>query len=287
MHDIQSSRFSDLNCDTSPMRIRLSITMLLIFATTHANASRLNDLQHLQKAYPEQIKAVSTKEIIWQDGTHMPVVDDQPNKTNIEKLNSPSLVDQLQNAKHYPRGKKTQAMLGSHDDPGRIRYQPFFEKMYGSTEAEVKKHLVVVYWLPKRYGKKYPMLVTSVNGVAKKLIRVSNELEQLPSTYNKYLSHAAGTYERRMIANTDRLSPHSYGIAIDISDEQSPYSNYWLWDLERAKKSTQDDSHLVYQNKLPWKIIQLFEANGFIWGGKWYHYDTMHFEYRPDLMSSM
>jgi D-alanyl-D-alanine carboxypeptidase len=23
---------------------------------------------------------------------------------------------------------------------------------------------------------------------------------------------------------------------------------------------------------------------GFIWGGKWYHYDTMHFEYRPELM---
>ena len=24
--------------------------------------------------------------------------------------------------------------------------------------------------------------------------------------------------------------------------------------------------------------------HGFIWGGKWYHYDTMHFEFRPELV---
>ncbi|MDP3291618.1 MAG: M15 family metallopeptidase, partial [Sulfuricurvum sp.] len=26
--------------------------------------------------------------------------------------------------------------------------------------------------------------------------------------------------------------------------------------------------------------------HGFIWGGRWYHYDTMHFEYRPELLAS-
>jgi peptidoglycan LD-endopeptidase CwlK len=28
----------------------------------------------------------------------------------------------------------------------------------------------------------------------------------------------------------------------------------------------------------------VFEKHGFIWGAKWYHYDTMHFEYRPELL---
>jgi peptidoglycan LD-endopeptidase CwlK len=32
------------------------------------------------------------------------------------------------------------------------------------------------------------------------------------------------------------------------------------------------------------EIVAIFEKHGFIWGGKWYHYDTMHFEYRPELM---
>jgi hypothetical protein len=33
------------------------------------------------------------------------------------------------------------------------------------------------------------------------------------------------------------------------------------------------------------KIVDVFEKHGFIWGGKWYHYDTMHFEYRPELLN--
>ena len=32
------------------------------------------------------------------------------------------------------------------------------------------------------------------------------------------------------------------------------------------------------------EIARIFERHGFIWGGKWYHYDTMHFEYRPELL---
>ena len=31
--------------------------------------------------------------------------------------------------------------------------------------------------------------------------------------------------------------------------------------------------------------LEIFERHGFIWGGKWYHYDTMHFEYRPELLA--
>ena len=30
-------------------------------------------------------------------------------------------------------------------------------------------------------------------------------------------------------------------------------------------------------------IPEIFEKHGFIWGGKWDHFDTMHFEYRPEL----
>ena len=33
-------------------------------------------------------------------------------------------------------------------------------------------------------------------------------------------------------------------------------------------------------------LVTVFENHGFIWGGKWRHYDTMHFEYRPELLDS-
>jgi hypothetical protein len=35
----------------------------------------------------------------------------------------------------------------------------------------------------------------------------------------------------------------------------------------------------------PQPIIEAFERHQFIWGGKWYHFDTMHFEYRPGLFA--
>src|ERR1700737_4809713 len=29
-------------------------------------------------------------------------------------------------------------------------------------------------------------------------------------------------------------------------------------------------------HEIPLEIVHIFEQHGFIWGGKWYHYDTMH-----------
>jgi len=59
------------------------------------------------------------------------------------------------------------------------------------------------------------------------------------------------------------------------------YSDYWQW----ACKCKNEDAQIDYQNRIPQIIIDIFEKHGFIWGGKWYHYDTMHFEYRPELLN--
>ena len=50
--------------------------------------------------------------------------------------------------------------------------------------------------------------------------------------------------------------------------------DYWRW---RRPLST------GYRNRLPAGIVTAFEAEEFIWGGRWYHFDTMHFEYRPEF----
>jgi hypothetical protein len=34
----------------------------------------------------------------------------------------------------------------------------------------------------------------------------------------------------------------------------------------------------------PEQVVKLFYEEGFIWGGHWDKYDTMHFEYRPELI---
>ena len=78
----------------------------------------------------------------------------------------------------------------------------------------------------------------------------------------------------RKIANTSRLSMHSFGIAIDINIKKS---HYWLWDKKKNR--------FKYKNSIPLEIVEIFQKHGFIWGGRWYHYDTMHFEYRPELLN--
>lgn len=36
---------------------------------------------------------------------------------------------------------------------------------------------------------------------------------------------------------------------------------------------------------MPMQIVDAFERHGFTWGGRWNHYDTMHFEYRQELVA--
>ena len=74
-----------------------------------------------------------------------------------------------------------------------------------------------------------------------------------------------------------RQSAHSYGMTIDIGVK---YSDYW------RNQSTNENANIAYRNKYPHEIVEIFEKHGFIWGGRWYHYDTMHFEYRPEILKA-
>ena len=34
----------------------------------------------------------------------------------------------------------------------------------------------------------------------------------------------------------------------------------------------------------PPSFVEVFEQHGFVWGGKWLYFDTIHFEYRPEAL---
>jgi peptidoglycan L-alanyl-D-glutamate endopeptidase CwlK len=170
-------------------------------------------------------------------------------------------------------------------DPGRMRNEIYFNNVYGKTQSEVQQHLVTVYWMPKVFGKQYPLKVTSINNVNKQFEKISKELEMLIEIhpeYIKYLEKPTGAFYWRKIENSERTSPHSYGIAMDLNTQ---YSNYWIWDTGIQKNKLSQEDNIPYINQIPCAIVSIFERNGFIWGGKWLHYDTMHFEYRPELIA--
>ena len=209
--------------------------------------------------------------LILKDGTKLLWDDGIKNKSFKALLETPDLKDML--TQPYETGK-LKSVPAKNFDPGRVRNAAFFLKMYGATESEVKKNLVQITWCPKLVGQK--IMVTRVNSVDKKFIQVSNELDQHPE-WKQYLTNIAGTFDWRYIAGTKRQSMHSFGMTVDINIAKT---NYWEWEC----KCTDENLPVRYINKIPQAIVDVFEKNGFIWGGKWYHFDTMHFEYRPELL---
>jgi D-alanyl-D-alanine carboxypeptidase len=229
-------------------------------------------LDALIAAYPDALAGHDDKTLRWRDGTVMPVGGDgSEGKTVADLLRHASIIDQFRLT--YPRGA-LQKPPAVDADPGRFRNAAFFTKMYGDCQkGEVTAHLVALPWLPKSFGQ--TIRITAVNGVDQKLRAVSAELDALPDTIKRAAYPIAGTYNCRAVADTGAPSPHGYGIAIDLN---TAYSDYWYWRPPGGK--------IAYRNRMPAEIVGIFEKHGFIWGGKWYHFDTMHFEYRPELLAA-
>ncbi len=230
-----------------------------------------NNANKFVQAYPNFIKESSNNHLIWNDNEQMLFDDKIENKNFKEKLNNPSLKNQL-DIPYIKLSENKNYIASKNEDAGRIRYEPFFKKMYGSNQKEVKQNLVKIIWLPK--SSKKTLWVSKINDIDKKLESISNEIEQLPNNIKSFAKNPSGAFNWRKISETNRLSVHSFGIAIDLNVKDS---HYWLWD--------KDKNNLSYKNKIPLEIVEIFEKYGFIWGGRWYHYDTMHFEYRPELLN--
>jgi len=87
----------------------------------------------------------------------------------------------------------------------------------------------------------------------------------------------------RNIAASQSRSYHSYGIALDLLPRSlGGRQTYWLWTSQHRA----DWWNVSYSERYhpPQAVINAFESYGFIWGGKWLRFDTMHFEYRPEVL---
>jgi len=235
-------------------------------------ANRLpRGIRCLLAAYPHFLCGADSNHLIWCDGTKMRY-DDGRTKTLAQRLNVPDLQDQM--AERYPPRGPCNESPPAGQDPGRIRYGPLFMKMYGATKRQVETHLRRVRWTASR--RPAALLFTSVNGASRHLERVSKRLARLPASTRRVLARRPSTFTWRRIKGTKRLSTHSFGIAIDVAVARS---HYWRWDLHGPLR------RLRYRHRMPPRIVRIFESEGFIWGGRWHHYDTMHFEYRPELLA--
>jgi hypothetical protein len=222
-------------------------------------------LAALAAAYPDTIERVDGNGLRMTDGGPPLVIDDGKAKSHAEKLATADIEDSL--SQIYPLGGCAKPPADDFD-PGRIRSEALLKRLYGGNAAAVRRDLVAVDWFGQR------LQVTQRHGAAQALQAVAAELAQSPKL-KRYLSPSAGTFNWRPIAGTATLSVHSFGAAIDVNTRSA---DYWRW-TAKGKGGTR------YRNRYPLEIVESFERHGFIWGGRWYHFDTMHFEYRPELIA--
>ena len=188
--------------------------------------------------------------------------DDGRKKTFAQALAEPDLQDMF--SLPYRRGPTT-AIHSENDDPGRVRVDSLFKFTYGSNRAALRR----VEFLGQK------ILVHS--RIVGPLARVEERLRVLVAAHpelRQTILPLGGAFTRRKIAGTDRTSAHSYGIALDINPKRS---DYWRWRHGQDLRPQSDRTPAQ-------AIVDAFEQEGFIWGGRWYHFDTKHFEYRPELL---
>lgn len=223
-------------------------------------------LRLLADAYPETIAGVEGGSLVFRDGGPAMAIDDGRAKSHQEALAAGDIEDSL--SQLYPLGACERAPEVDFD-PGRIRSDALMMRLYGRSARAVEADLVPVTWFGGT------VRVTKRQGAAAALERVRDALAGRPALA-RYLAPSAGTFNWRKVAGAANMSVHSFGAAIDLNTK---FADYWVW---AGGKPGNVPSH---RNRYPLEIVAAFEAEGFIWGGRWYHYDTMHFEYRPELIA--
>jgi hypothetical protein len=191
-------------------------------------------------------------------------------------LDLPPLPDLDEETKQRLKNRLDQA----EENPPR-RYEGFLADLYqAATRGQAEARIVTVRLMGFE--------VRVHEQIAAPLEAVNRDLEVLIETdpgvqrFRAGLKGLAG-YNWREIAGTRSRSYHSYGIAVDLAPKSfGGRHTYWRWALPQ----TEEFYAIPYEQRwmVPQKIVEIFEKRGFIWGGKWFFFDTMHFEYRPEIL---
>ena len=246
-------------------------------------------LQSLQKSFPDKVSEVEYKDndwtinaggklFYWAGGRILPEEEKDnlesygthgfyliPDKPRAPDTFSPQYIEMLRT-----RGSG-EARLDRKES-----HRGLQEKIYGaSNRGEIEALLEKIDFLD------FNISVHKI--IAEPLKRIDAAIRNMDGTedFISSLKSIEG-YNWRQIYGTQRMSYHSWGLAVDIQPKSlGGKAIYWLWERGRTEDWMLIPLHRRWSP--PDEVISIFEQEGFIWGGKWPLYDNMHFEYRPEL----
>lgn len=286
----------------------LNIALVLLTLQPQASASLSNEkafkCQRVLRAYCSAFQSITQKDdtiyFNLKSGEHV-ACDDKKNYDLLDpvqyglRINNPDISSVIE--WEYPFGKVDLPFTIEDGDPGRIRYEPLLMAIYGANESQVKKNLVKIDFLGQKIN------VNAKLGAADALSAISKDLQKIQGFQKRFWESRefSGSFNWRKVAGTNRLSVHSFGAAVDFTiKNDSSKKTYWLWvakcivpgcekieenlsvlpvDLESLDTFVIKNSGLTAD-----EVVSVFEKHGYIWGGKWHHFDTMHFEFRPEFL---
>lgn len=112
--------------------------------------------------------------------------------------------------------------------------------------------------------------------------------DSVDSDTNSIEHNNTSAFNYRVVPNTERLSNHAAGLAIDINPLQNPYVKYnsdgsfakYYKDMELYTDRKQKGKHMITHEDICYKV---FKGHGFTWGGDWNSSkDYQHFEKKAD-----
>jgi hypothetical protein len=225
----------------------------------------------LELAYPGLRVDEKAGQVVLAHGERLPLGRDTGRAAQ-DILGDASIVEQFTQV--YPLTFDLSARGTPWFDPGRFRNDAFFRALWFKDEASAASSLVSVRYPGAQAQPRFAM--TTKHCVAHQLggafaaLAARNDPALAP-----LFTKIGGSFNWRVIAGTQRLSSHSFGIALDLNTE---LGGYWRWVGAREGQVG------PYRNHFPEVLVSTLERFGFIWGGKWHHFDGMHFEYRPELI---
>ncbi|WML34859.1 M15 family metallopeptidase [Clostridium sp. OS1-26] len=229
------------------------------------------DLLCLMMAYPEYITNIEKEEsgqvyLVMKSGRKI-LYDDKKSKNFEKKLSDPDLQDMME--QEYPLSY-SKSLMEEDFDPGRRRVYALLKEVYGESKQQVESNLKNVSLGYGNYQfNNNNKAAESLQNAMKEIIPITEKRKDIKVC----VYPCSGTFNYRLIAGTNQLSPHSFGIAIDLARDKR---DYWKWgSREEGEKRIAS---------YPKELVEIFEKNNFIWGGKWGHFDILHFEYRPEII---
>lgn len=157
----------------------------------------------------------------------------------------------------------------------------FYTLLYGGeSRRKIEASITRFDWLTARVSV-HRSLVPALKRIEQ---RLNDEAGSNPEVarFLSQISRIEG-YNWREVRDSTRRSQHSWGIAVDILPVGWGQKNiYWNW------ISYWNEKWMLIPLDRRWMppdaVVEIFEEEGFVWGGKWHLWDNMHFEYRPELI---